>query len=98
MLTRFHQIDNLDDLREYVDETICNRYHLQSGAFPMTERVLKRGGKACGVFFCIHGPRSLKFSAIWETDRNQVLFYDPSGERFLRTQLSEAPSLERVAA
>ena len=98
MLTRFYQIDNLDDLREYVDETICNRYHLQSGAFPMTERVLKRGGKACGVFFCIHGPRSLKFSAIWETDRNQVLFYDPSGERFLRTQLSEAPSLERVAA
>lgn len=98
MLTRYYQIDNLDELRDYVNETICNRYQLQSGAFPMTERTLHRGGKPCGIFFCLHGPRSVRFSAIWETDRNQVLFYDSNGERFQTTQLSDAPSLERVAA
>jgi hypothetical protein len=50
------------------------------------------------MFFCLHGPRAVKFSAIWETDRNQVLFYDSNGERFQKTQLLEAPSLARAAA
>ena len=98
MLTRFRQIDNLDGLRGYVNEIFCDQYQLKIGAFAMTERVLVRGGKPCGIFFCLHGPRSVKFSAIWETDRNQILFYGPSGERFLKTQLLEAPTLERVAA
>lgn len=64
----------------------------------MTERVLVRGGKPCGIYFCLHGPRLLKFTAIWETDRNQVLFYGPRGERFQKTQLIEAPHLELAAA
>lgn len=98
MLTRFQQINNLDGLREYVNETFCDEHQLQIGAFTMTERVLVRGGKPCGIFFCLHGPRAVKFCAIWETDRNQVLFYGANGERFLKTQLLEAPSLERVAA
>lgn len=98
MTTRFHQINNLGTLREYVNETFCNEYELKSGAFTMTERVLLRGGKPCGIFFCLHGPRSVKFSAIWETDHNQILFYDSNGERFHRTQLLEAPRLARAAA
>ena len=64
----------------------------------MTERILMRAGKPCGVYFCLHGPRATKFTAIWETERNQVLFYDASGERFQKTQLLEGPRLERVAA
>jgi hypothetical protein len=98
MLTCFQQIDNMNDLREYVNSTICDHYQLQSGAFPMTERILRRAGKPCGVYFCLHGPRATKFSAIWETDRNQVLFYGSGGERFQKTQLMEAPDLKCVAA
>ncbi len=98
MATRFYQFHSLDSLREYVNQIFCNQYELKIGAFRMTERVLKRGGNPCGIFFCLHGPRAVKFSAIWETDRNQVLFYDSNGERFQKTQLSEAPSLARVAA
>ena len=98
MLTRFQQIENVHDLREYVNDTICNRYQLQAGAFRLTERVLIRGDKPCGIYFCLHGPRATKFSAIWETDRNQVLFYGSRGERFLKTQLLEAPLLESAAA
>lgn len=98
MLTRFQQIDNVHELREYVNETLCEQYELQIGAFQLTERTLFRGGKPCGVYFCLHGPRMTKFTAIWETDKNQVLFYGPCGERFQRTQLTEAPQLESVAA
>jgi hypothetical protein len=98
MLTCFQQIDNMNDLREYVNGTICEQYQLQSGAFAMTERILLRGGKPCGIYFCLHGPRATRFSAIWETDRNQILFYGSGGERFQRTQLIEALELECAAA
>jgi hypothetical protein len=98
MLTCFQQIDNVGDLREYVNATICEFYQLQLGAFRMTERMLVRGGKPCGIHFCLHGPRATRFSAIWETDGNQILFYGSGGERFQRTQLVEAPELEHAAA
>jgi hypothetical protein len=96
MLTRFQQIESVRDLREYVNTTICDYYQLQ-GAYRLTERVLIRGDKPCGIYFCLHGPRAVKFTAIWETDRNQVLFYGSRGERFLKTQLLEAPQLEAAA-
>jgi hypothetical protein len=98
MLIRFQQIADIDDLREYVNATICQHYQLQTGAFRMTQRVLLRGDKPCGIYFCLHGPRATKFTAIWETDRNQVLFYGSRGERFLKTQLAEGPRLECAAA
>lgn len=98
MSTCFAQIDNMDDLREYVNTTICQHYQLQEGAFPMTQRILQRRDKPCGIYFCLHGPRATKFSAIWETDRNQILFYGSGGEKFQTTQLIDAPALERVAA
>ena len=98
MLTRFNQLDNVNCLRDYVQLTFSEHYQLQIGAFPMTERVLIRGGKPCGIYFCLHGPRAMKFTAIWETDRNRILFYGCRGERFLKTQLGELPPLECAAA
>jgi len=98
MSTRFQQIHSLDDLREYVNTTLCQHDQLQMEAFRMTERILRRGGRPCGIYFCLHGPRSVKYTAIWETDRNQVLFYGAGGERFLKTQLLSSPRLDRVAA
>ena len=90
------QLDNLNDLRSYVHETICDQNELQVGAFQITERILVRGKRACGIFFCLHGPRSVKFTAIWETDRNTILFYSSSGERVGKTQLVQAPVLSPV--
>jgi hypothetical protein len=98
MLTRIQQINNLENLREFVNTTICQHYQLQVGVFHVTERTLLRSGEPCGIYFCLHGPRAMKFTAIWETDRNQVLFYSPQGERILKTQLIEAPRLEAAAA
>ena len=98
MLTDSERIQNLDDMREYVNETLCYHEKLEIGAFPMTERILVRRGEPCGIYFCLHGPRAVKFSAIWDTDRNMVLFYGSTGERFLKTQLIEQPSALPVAA
>jgi hypothetical protein len=98
MLATCNRLETLDDLREHVNETICQHEQLEIGAFHMTERILTRGGEPCGIYFCVHGPRQVKFTAIWETDTNTILFYGASGERFRRTRLVEAPSLlERVA-
>jgi hypothetical protein len=98
MLTQVQQIDSMDSLREYVIATICDQYQLQFGAYPMTEKTLLRAGKPCGIYFCLHGPRATKFSAIWETGHNQILFYGSGGERFQKTQLVEAPVLDLAAA
>jgi hypothetical protein len=98
MLSRVQHIESIHELRDYVNTTICTYCQLQEGAFSLTERLLLRGGKPCGLYFCLHGPRATKFTAIWETEGNQVLFYGSRGERFLKTQLVEAPSLDTVAA
>ncbi len=93
MLANPLHIQDLGDLRHYVHETICHQNQLEPGAFAVSERILVRGRRPCGIFFCLHGPRSVKLTAIWETDRNTVLFYSSSGERVLKTQLVHAPAL-----
>ena len=98
MSTRFHQFDSINGLREFILLTISEQYLLQIGAYPITERILHRGGTPCGIYFCLHGPRSTKYSAIWETDHNRILFYGSRGERFQKTQLLESPRLECAAA
>ena len=75
MFTTVQQFRDVQDLREFVNETFCQHFQLQLGAFAMTERILRRGSKPCGIYFCLHGPRAVRFTAIWETEHNQVLFY-----------------------
>ena len=94
MLTSIRDICSLEEIRDYVNETFCQHYELQTDAFEMSERILRRAGSPCGVYFCLHGPRAVRFTAIWETDRNCILFYGPTGERFQKTQLVEGPGLE----
>ncbi|MDO5554457.1 MAG: hypothetical protein Q4G68_11925 [Planctomycetia bacterium] len=60
--------------------------------FPTRERVLRKtDGRSCGMMFCLYGPRSTKFSAIWEKEHNRVLFYGPCGERYQQVVLEDAP-------
>lgn len=93
MLDDSPRISCLDDLRTYVHHTICQNNELEMNAFSMTERILVRGGEPCGLYFCVHGPRAVKLTAIWEMDRNSVLFYSASGQRVQRAQLTQVPSL-----
>jgi hypothetical protein len=92
------EIRNLNELRTYVHETLCELNDFEPGAFAITERLIVRSGEPCGIFFCMNGPRSVKVTAIWETDTSSVLFYGSTGERTQRTQLVGAPRLAAAAA
>lgn len=98
MFTSFPVIQTLHELRDYVNNILCQHNQLEVGAFPLTERILTRADRPCGIYFCLHGPRAVKFSAIWETQRNTILFYGSTGQRFHKIQLVEAPRLDLVAA
>ena len=81
------------DYREYVESILCDQNELEPHSFRMTERLLVRRGKVCGIYFCLHGPRNVKLVAIWEFERNTVLFYGSNGERVMRCRAPLAPSL-----
>jgi hypothetical protein len=98
MFTSSPVIQTLQELRDYINNILCQHNQLEVGAFPLTERILIRADRPCGIYFCLHGPRAVRFSAIWETQRNTVLFYGSTGQRFHKIQLVEAPRLDLVAA
>lgn len=85
------------ELKEFIYSTVCQREHFAEGAFPMTERVLKRRDQICGFLFSIHGPRSVVCNVVFETEKNAIHFYSAAGER-LRTilvELSMRPSVSQ---
>lgn len=71
----FHQ------LCETVETRLCELGHLEPQQFPMTQREVVRGGKSVGVYFCVHGPRSVKLTAICDFDHKTVIFYGSDGIR-----------------
>jgi hypothetical protein len=92
MVTKsINAVSSFDDLKSYVYQTLCQDHELLVNAFPTSETVLKRGAaRSCGIMFCLHGPRAVKFSAIWEKEKNRVLFYGPTGKRYLQVELKNA--------
>ncbi|MEX2317239.1 MAG: hypothetical protein WD669_08810 [Pirellulales bacterium] len=88
------RLEDFFAIRRYVNETLCEKDQLETNHFPLSERILVRRGAPCGVYFCLHGPRSLCLTAIWETDRNTILFYGSRGERFHTAQLIAPPPIE----
>ncbi|MGL6194352.1 MAG: hypothetical protein ACRC2T_05970 [Thermoguttaceae bacterium] len=78
------------ELRSFVYSTLCKDHELLINAFPTSEKLLRRGNSSCGVMFCLHGPRAVKFSAIWENEQNRVLFYGPNGKRYSQVVLKNS--------
>jgi hypothetical protein len=93
MPNEIQRLDDINAIRIYVNETLCEKDQLETNFFPLSERLLVRRGAPCGVYFCLHGPRALCLTAIWETDSNTILFYSSRGERFRKTQLVGPPAL-----
>ena len=92
------RISDLSSLRDFVQQQLCERNELEVGAFQLTERVLEKRSLPCGICFCLHGPRSVKLMAIWETSRNTIMFYDSNGERVQRVQLARGSRCLTAAA
>ena len=80
-------IHNLVQLRKFVSRTLCQINDFEEGIFQVSERILIKCGEKCGILFCLHGPRSVKLTAVWETITNSINFYDSTGEKIQKTVL-----------
>jgi hypothetical protein len=49
------------------------------------------------MLFCLHGPRSVKLTAVWETISNTVLFYDSTGQRRQKLAVDMNEPCEQLA-
>lgn len=83
----------LDELREFVHRQLCAKENLLEDQFEMVESAIIRGGQECGLQFLLQGPRAVRLSAVWNSDRNEVFLYDAAGERYRKIELAR-----RVAA
>lgn len=77
----------LETLRQQVRRRLAELGHLEEDAFPMTERIVVRSGKPCGIYFCLHGPRSVKLTAVLDMQQKNVLFYGSDGVRAEKMEL-----------
>ncbi len=93
-----HSVQSLEDLRRYVQETLCKRHALDPKQFPLVESVLTRAGRPCGLYFCQPGPRLMKAHAVWDGEHAVLAFYDSSGNRFHKVRLKGGPDPRALAA
>lgn len=101
MRTHDVRLETHTQVRDHVNQVLCELEDLEPNHFPLSERILERAGCPCGMLFVLHGPRQLQVSAIWEWERNAVWFYNAVGQRCQKTQLQEGltrPSAATKAA
>lgn len=98
MKTTVVALPTLEDLRRHVLQTLCAHDRLDPTVTPLRQAIVKRSGRACGLFFQVQGPRMLKTYAVWAGEENRILFYDSTGLRFAETRLSDAPDPGKLAA
>jgi hypothetical protein len=91
-------LPTVEELRKHVLQTLCAHDRLEPGNTPLHQAIIKRSGRACGLFFQVQGPRMLKTYAVWAGEEDRILFYDSTGLRFAETRLSEAPDPQKIAA
>ena len=72
---------DLDTLKRNVEHRLCELGQLVPDQFPMTQREVVRDGKTCGIWFCVHGPRSVKLTAICDFMKNTIIYYGSDGIR-----------------
>jgi len=72
---------DLSRMSMVIEQRLCELGHLVPNHFPMTQRKLLRGGELVGVYFCVHGPRSVKLTAICDFVKRVVVFYGTDGLR-----------------
>ncbi|MDA0591340.1 MAG: hypothetical protein O2820_24745 [Planctomycetota bacterium] len=94
MATDVESISTISELRDFVHLTLCAKENLVEDQFQLRERDLTKLGKPCGLQFSVFGPRQVRLSAVWASDRNVLYFYDARGVRYLKVQLEQHMSCE----
>lgn len=83
---------SIKQLRQLVSKVLCKQSDFEEDIFRLSEKMLKKGQEICGIFFCLHGPRSVKLTAIWERQDNSIRFYGSNGEKFKTINLESGDS------
>jgi hypothetical protein len=91
-------LPTFEALRQYVHETLCAHDQLALAQSPLTQAVVQRGGRPCGLFFQVTGPRLLRNYAVWSLSERRIIFYDSTGARFAVARLQQSPDLASLAA
>ena len=84
---------SIEQLRQLVSKVLCNQSDFEEDIFRLSEKLLKKGQEICGIFFCLHGPRSVKLTAVWECRDNSIRFYGSNGEKFKTINLQAAEAI-----
>ncbi len=98
MHTKVDDVHTLDELRQFIHKTLCEKENLLAEQFTMTEVQLTSGSGPCGIQFCLRGPRNLRLAAIWVADRNVVYLYDAGGTRYAKLRLTNGPAIRTTDA
>lgn len=72
---------DLSLMRHRVENKLCELGSLEPAQFPLTQREVMRQGKTCALYFCLHGPRSVKLTAIADLKSRSLVFYGSDGVR-----------------
>jgi hypothetical protein len=91
-------LPTLEALRTHVLKTLCEHDQLDPAQTPMLQAIIKRSGRACGLYFVVQGPRLVKTYAVWAGEEHRILFYDSNNNRFAETRLCDAPDPRKLAA
>jgi hypothetical protein len=94
MHTKVDNVHTLDELRQFIHQTLCEKENLLAEQFTMTEVQLTSGSGPCGIQFCLRGPRNVRLGAIWAADQNMVYLYDARGTRFAKLRLKNGLALQ----
>ncbi len=81
MISLSSEVIDFEKLCKDIERRLCELGHLEPNQFPMTQREVIRGGKPVGIYFCVHGPRSVKLTAICDLLKNTIIYYGSDGIR-----------------
>ena len=81
------QAIDFDTLCQTIERRLCEIGHLEPRQFPMTQREVIRGGEPVAIYFCLHGPRSVKLTAICDLSKNAIIYYGSDGIRHERERV-----------
>jgi hypothetical protein len=87
MIAKFPVSIDVQKLRRYVEQKLCDIGMLEPDQFPMTQRQVIKAGRMCGVYFCLHGPRSVKLTAIADFECANLICYGSDGSRTIIERL-----------
>jgi fructose-1,6-bisphosphatase len=82
-------------LREFVYDALRVRADLDVGC-ATSETLIRKGNRTIAVEFMLYGGRSVRLSAIWELERNRILFYDQTLERFRIMPVQSSLSVQTI--